>query len=208
MDTQLLNTRQRLLEAAGEVFAERGFQAATVKEICQRAEANIAAINYHFRDKASLYSEVVKYTQQRAREKYAQALDTANSPEERLRQFILTALQRMLDPGRPAWHGRLMAREMMDPTPALDSIIHEAVVPLMKALYDTIREILGPAANDQRVQFAGRSIIAQCVYYSHSRPVIERLEHGFDYSPEGIKKIAAQVTDFSLAALKQMRSEA
>ena len=48
------NTRQRVLEAAGEVFAERGFRAATVREICQRAKANLAAVNYHFGDKERL----------------------------------------------------------------------------------------------------------------------------------------------------------
>src|SRR5579862_882776 len=151
MDTQLLTTRQRLLEAAGEVFAERGFQAATVKEICQRAEANIAAINYHFRDKNSLYAEVIKFTQQRAKEKYVQALDAAKTPEERLERFILTILQRILDVGRPAWHGKLMAREMIDPTPALDPIVKESVVPLLKMFHDTIREILGPGVDESKV---------------------------------------------------------
>jgi len=208
MDTQLNNTRQRLLEAAGEVFAERGFQAATVKEICQRAEANIAAINYHFRDKTSLYAEVVRYTQERAKEKYVQALDSIQTPEERLQKFITTVLQRILDVGRPAWHGKLMAREMIDPTPALDSIVKESVVPLLKMLHDTIREILGPGVDETKVHFAARSIIGQCLYYSHSRPVIERLDPEFDYSPTGIQKIAGNVNEFSLAALKQLRNQA
>jgi AcrR family transcriptional regulator len=207
MDTQLLNTRQRLLEAAGEVFAERGFQAATVKEICQRAEANIAAINYHFRDKSSLYAEVVGYTQQRAKEKYVQALDAVHTPEERLRAFIGTIFQRIFDTGRPSWHGRLMAREMFDPTPVLDSIVKDSVVPLLKMLHDTIRAILGPTADETTVQFAARSIIGQCLYYSHSRPVIERLDPEFDYSAAGVKKIATHVADFSLAALKGLKKE-
>jgi AcrR family transcriptional regulator len=54
------DTQQRLLEAAGQVFAERGYEAATVREICQRADVNIAAVNYYFRDKERLYIEAVK----------------------------------------------------------------------------------------------------------------------------------------------------
>jgi len=50
--------RRRLLEAAGEVFAEHGFKGATIQEISQRASANIASVNYHFRDKETLYHEV------------------------------------------------------------------------------------------------------------------------------------------------------
>ena len=54
-----LETRRRLLDAAGEVFAEKGFAKATVREICQKAEANIAAVNYHFGDKEKLYAAVL-----------------------------------------------------------------------------------------------------------------------------------------------------
>ena len=63
-------TRRQLLEAAGEVFATAGFRNATVREICRRAGANLAAVNYHFGDKEALYAEVLRYAQQKAFEKY------------------------------------------------------------------------------------------------------------------------------------------
>lgn len=55
-------TRERILQAAAEVFADSGFERATVREICSRASVNVAAINYHFRDKENLYIEVLKYS--------------------------------------------------------------------------------------------------------------------------------------------------
>src|SRR5947207_8694438 len=58
------DTRQRLLEAAGEVFAERGFRDATVQEICRRADANIAAVHYHFADKEQLYRAIIQYAEE------------------------------------------------------------------------------------------------------------------------------------------------
>jgi AcrR family transcriptional regulator len=196
-------TRARLLEAAGEVFAERGFQAATVKEICQRAQANIAAVNYHFRDKNSLYLEVLRYTSQRAREKYAPpSADPSKSAEERLREYVLKFVLRILDTGRPAWHGKLMAREMVEPTAALDELVKESVVPNIRMLESIIRELLGPKVDADTIRMMANSIIGQCLYYSHARPVIERLNPSFDYSEKGIHKIAVHVANFSLSALR------
>src|SRR5215475_15617031 len=92
-DRTRTDTRQRVLEAAGEVFAARGFRAATVREICQRAKANLAAVNYHFGDKERLYAAVLQYTFHCA-EPYPLDLGLGGeaSEEERLRAFIRSHL--------------------------------------------------------------------------------------------------------------------
>jgi len=206
-DPELLATRQQILEAAGEVFAEAGFRNATVREICTRAKVNIAAVNYHFGDKEKLYAEVLRYSQQKCLEKYPPFLDVSPTapPEERLRAYILSFLLRIFDKGPSAWQGKLMSREMVDPTAALDSIIAEKFRPMAEQLRDIVAEILQRPPGDEAVRLCGFSIVSQCVFYHHCRPVLVRLYP--DQPPMdtvGAAHLADHITGFTLAALKNL----
>src|ERR1700731_3001897 len=111
-------TRDKILSAAGEVFAEQGLEGATIRAITERAGVNVAAVNYHFRDKGELYTRIVLDACS-ARAAWRDAMAEApDSPEERLRSLIYHFLQYLLDPDRPAWKRRLMAPEKGDPTTA------------------------------------------------------------------------------------------
>ena len=199
------DTRQRLLEAAGEVFAEKGFRSATVREICSRAGANVAAVNYHFGDKDRLYAAVLKYAHRRALEKFPPSLGLPESAsaEDRLKVFIRSFLYRVLDEGRPSWHGKLMTRELADPTAALDSLVEESIRPTYETLTGIIGEMLGKAASSDLRYFAN-SIVGQCVFYCHAAPVLERLAPGKFKSSE-IERLAEHISQFSLCALRQPR---
>src|SRR5690349_6688442 len=96
------NPRERLLEAAGEIFAEKGFKGATVREIIDRAGVNIAAVNYYFRDKERLYIETVKHAACGEPEDMRLEWPPATSPVVKLRDFIRFQLRKFLDPSRPA----------------------------------------------------------------------------------------------------------
>ncbi|MBT5382627.1 MAG: helix-turn-helix transcriptional regulator, partial [Phycisphaerae bacterium] len=61
-----MSTREGILNAAMSVFGEHGFRGGTVRDICDRAGANVAAVNYHFHDKASLYAEVLQHAYRNA----------------------------------------------------------------------------------------------------------------------------------------------
>src|SRR5262245_65476923 len=145
-------TRERILDAAAAVFAEQGFRAATVRDICARAGANIAAINYHFGDKAGLYAQVVEHQCVGAQTRNPIVMDPASPAEQRLAAFIRAFLSRILDEDAPAQHTRLMSREMVEPTPALDRVVSTTIRPTFEVLSSIVRELLGPAATPRLVR--------------------------------------------------------
>jgi AcrR family transcriptional regulator len=206
---QHAQTRLQLLEAAGEVFAEVGFREATVREICRRAGANIAAINYHFGDKETLYLEVLRYAQKCAYETHplVPGVQADTPAEEKLRAYIYSFLRRIFDKDRTAWHGRLMSREMIEPTSALDMLVNERMQPMAATLWLIVAELLHCPPQDERVRLCASSVVSQCVFYHHCRPVLERLHSSLIPTDDaGIDRLAEHITQFSLTAIKSLAS--
>jgi len=206
-ESDQLVTRKRLLEAAGEVFAEKGFKAATVRDICCKAGANVAAVNYHFGDKEKLYVAVLQLAQVCARERYADGSSDmpGASAEHRLHTIVHTFLRRLLDEGRPAWQGKLMARELIDPTPALNTVVDQNIKREFEQLGRIVQELSGGRLDAHNVRRCTASIIGQCLFYRHAAPVIQRISPELKYDPAGIDYLADHVTQFSLAAIRHMR---
>ena len=201
------DTRQRLLEAAGEVFAERGFRDATVQEICRRADANIAAIHYHYADKEQLYRAVIQYAEGRAEDSPPADSTTDTSPEKRLRAHIESFLLRLLDEGHPAWLGKLMAREMSQPTPALDVIVQEKISSTYRRVDAIVRELLGPGVAEDDVRACVLSVQGQCLFYRHCHPVLVGLFPGVSFGPAQVPELAEHITRFSLAGIRAVVRE-
>ncbi len=199
------DTRSKLLDAAGQVFAESGFQAATVREICARAGVNIALVNYHFGDKLELYTEVLRYSVGASGNGIInQAIASTAPPEEAFRELIHAMLLRVCRADRPGWHFRLMMHEFAQPTPAMESVINET----MRPVYDRFRELIGIMRNLTRdhdqVRLSTHSVIGQVVHYAHAHHVISRVWPELELNPERIEQIATHIADFSLAGLGQM----
>ncbi|HUR28056.1 MAG TPA: CerR family C-terminal domain-containing protein [Planctomycetota bacterium] len=205
-----LDTRLRLLEAAGPVFARRGFREATVREICQQADVNVAAINYHFGDKLELYSQTLGRCMREGLARYPADLGLPQnaSAGERLFAFVHSFLLRILGDGHPDWQGQLLAREMMEPTVALDRLVEELIRPLFKQLCAIVSDLLGERAAPGQVILCARSIVSQCVFYHHSRPVLQRLSPNESMGADHILRLARHITDFSVAALTHLDAPA
>ena len=204
-----VGTEERLLEAAGEIFAEYGYRATTVRHICEKAKANVAAVNYHFGDKDGLYLAVLRRLNKLHNEKNPTnpGLGPKAAPEKKLRAFIGAMMHRMLDENSPDWQMKLMAREMIEPTHALDAMVEESVRPLQHELEAIVREFLGAEARDEVVRLSTLSVASQCVFYHHCRAIISRLFPDRDYGSQHIDTLVEHITQFSLTALKNYAKE-
>jgi AcrR family transcriptional regulator len=194
--------RERLLETAGQVFAEKGFQAGTIRDICRRAGTNIASVNYYFGDKERLYIESVKNAHGMV-VAGMRKLDwpEGTSPERKLADFIQAFVARLTDPDRPRWFAQLMMREMAQPTAACAELVRDNIRPVAGILIGILREILPAHWPRWKYLLVGTSIISQCVFYCQNRPIIEELAGPEDCQHFDTATLTDHITHFALAAL-------
>lgn len=202
-------TRAKLLAAATAVFAERGFHAATVREISLRAGANVAAVNYHFRDKLGLYTEVLRAVVTSVGQDIKRTAFERDLPaEERLRMAVKVWISRLYGTDRPSLPFRLMRHELLRPTPALTKVVDEVIRPNYDRLRSTVAELLGLPADHETTRLCVHSVMGQALLYPVAAPVLARLWPQFTMTPAELERIADHVANFSLAALRNFKAKA
>lgn len=194
------DARQRLLEAAAEVFADAGFEGASVRQITARAGANIAAVNYYFRDKETLYIEAVKYAHVCSTSGEMQReLPPDLPPADKLNLFIRGMVRAMHVPASPAMM-KLMMREMADPGKAAHVVVEEFIRPMAFRLRGILGELL-PDIPEAKLLMTGFSVIGQILYYRQNRPISE-LIFGKDHVEQLTEEMVADhVVAFTFKAL-------
>lgn len=195
------DTRQRVLQAAGAIFANKGFDATTVREICQRAGANQAAVNYYYRDKESLYLAAVEHAHCAGMDETAPSWAPGTPPEEKLRQFLEGMLSHLLDPNRPDWHTQLMMRELSFPTDACVRLVDAYIRPKADLLGSIVAELLPPSVPLEDRNLVCFSIVGQCLFYRCQRPIAELLVGSDEFARYDVARLTLHITRFSLAAI-------
>ena len=193
-------TKVKLLEAAGEEFAEKGFEGATVRAICDRAGTNLAAVNYHFGDKEQLYEQAVLHAHRCGPGMPHDELIEAATPAEALREYVSAFLSNVVALKSPTWHQTLMLREMVNPTRASEALVRESIRPRFERLSAIIRQLC-PGADDRRVQALAFSVVGQCLHYKLTRSISERLVGSEAFDRLDLDYLTDHVTRFTLAAL-------
>jgi len=195
--------RERILSAAGREFAERGYEAATVRDICLAAGVNLAAVNYYFGDKQRLYVESVKHAhEQRARQVPLPEWAAGTPAAQKLKDFISNFLERMLGFGQPPWQVRLMMREVLHPTDACRELVEDYVRPRFELLVSILDELIDGQLPQTELRRVALSIIGQCFLYRAAGDVVGMLVPREELtSHHALMPLADYVTGYALAAL-------
>ncbi len=196
-----LEPRARLLEAAGQIFAEKGFKGGTVREIIQRAGVNIAAVNYYFRDKEGLYVEAVKAAACGSPERTALPEWLPGTPPEvKLADFIRFEVRHIRDGKSKPWHRQLMMQELARPTPACAELVASRIRPRAEALGAILQELL-PDLPKARRNLIAHSIVGQCIFHHLAQPIVALLVGEEEFRTYDVDRLAEHIVAFSLAAL-------
>jgi AcrR family transcriptional regulator len=205
-------TKQRLLGAAAQLFAERGFHGTKIRDIADRARVNLAAAHYHYGSKRDLYLEVLRaqfaeiraLLAERGVVRSAQELGTLSRRQlaELLRARTIAMLD-MLIGSPPGLHGTLMHREMLDPSEALPVIVGEFIVPMIDELGQIVSH-LAPALTQAEVERCVFSVVAQALFYRSTMPAMLHLLGRKSYPRGTSARLADHITTFSLGGMEHL----
>ena len=205
--SQDLSTKERIIETAGDIFGNQGFRAATIRSIAKAAKVNVAAINYHFGDKETLYRTVLKSIFAKGFETFPPVgpLAPDQDPERQLQRFITDMFYRLASQegwGGYSGKGKLIAREFFDSTGAFDDIVEIYIKPHRDALLSILAGLCDTTSLDPRLKPCAVSILGQCIYYAFAVPVIEKVAPECALTQENLDQLANHVYLFSLGGIR------
>ena len=207
-DREYLGTRERLLVSAEEEFSLCGYEAATVRSICQRAYANVAAVKYHFGSKERLYAEVLLnfIAGQAKKYPYQQAIIVGSSPAERLEYFIGNFLRSMCcAEAQKLALAKLVLEEIVNPTPLFNELVTAVMEPIHKTVRSIIYAFLGDDACESAVRACSAGVMGQVLFYLQNRTIIESMYNDVSFDEAGLSRIIHHITIFSLGGIEHWK---
>ncbi len=198
-------TRERIIDAACNIFGQRGFREATHEMICGQAEVNKAAINHHFGGKKSLYRAVWQHLLDAADREHPVS---GNLPEdataiERLETHVRSLLSRHYGEGSSWQLARLRDLERVNPSGLVDDIRRSHHGRNRTRMLSVLAELLGDEASRSTIEFYETSVLA-LARAGWSRSAIPGADGG-EVRPIGTRKLntlAKQITQFLLAGIE------
>lgn len=206
------DAKERLLAAAGPMFADRGYEAVSTRDLSRRAKVNLSAIAYHFGGKRGLYDAVIGRVlddMAPVRTLVMNTVETGMTDAERdasvlpdlVRRFVRTIVTLLTHPDFQLWRMQLMLREITQPSDSFAVIMERHIVPLQNSVARMVAAATDRPASDPRTIILSHAVISQMLHFGIARNVLlTRLEWP-NYTPERIETVIAVTTDIIFAML-------
>lgn len=199
-------TKERILDTAEVLFAQKGYQAVSVREITSAAKCNLAAVNYHFGNKENLYLEVFRSRwvprAMRVRESFRKSLARQESLSEAnvVRALAQAFVEGPLSDEERLRHSQLMTREMTQPSKAFEHVAEQVIQPFFEEVSDKLDSVLTDKLGEEKMLLNIFSIFAMVLYFNFARVAVSRLT-GREYDTSFRALLVEQITKFSLGGL-------
>ncbi|MDD3119173.1 MAG: CerR family C-terminal domain-containing protein [Victivallales bacterium] len=194
-----MDTKQKIFEKALDAFAARGYKRTTVRDICRRADVNVAAINYHFGGKAELYAEVFAYlfsaTQYGLGENFRPAVG-AEEAERFLQVFLRQLVPLRQDNRVRSLKRRIMLHELFDPSENFTELMEKYIRPDVKVVAGWLK-LCRPDLNEAELMLKFFALLAEGIFYFEHENFVASLA-GADYVEKNIDAIVAQIMEHAL----------
>jgi AcrR family transcriptional regulator len=195
-------TRARLIDAAGRVIADVGFDRALGRDIAAAAGTNPAAINYHFGGRDRLYRAVLLEAEQRlvTVDQIREVRRRGGSPAQTLRDVIALAVRNVA--GREGWHFSVILREIAAPTAVLDELFAEELAPKMVEVLAVVAAVMALPHTHPAVRRGMVSLASQIAFLFQNRYMLGKLLPGLNSDPAVLAELEEHMYEFTLAGLK------
>ena len=206
-------TKERILLAAAELFAQHGYHGTTHQMMSEKAKVNIAAINYHFGSKENLYLKVWGFLYEVAMEDYGDFINEGDPAEDKLRQFINWRVEAVTDKGLKGYLCQIGRKEMNKPSPIHNELEKLYMQDKRTWFFSIISDIVGHELDPPSI-----AMIAFCIYSPliHLIEVMNIMESSLERDSkekfaafwENKQNLADNIYKFALAGLKEVSVKA
>ena len=200
------DTRDRILSAAQKLFAEKGFDSTSVRDITTEAGCNVASVNYHFGGKDNLYLETFRTMLAMLRGQRLALLEEliGREPAPTLEEFLESFAVGFIDPLANESRGRLfmalVSREMVDPRLPSDVFFKEFVHPVLERAMVALSEF-GPRLEPETARMCIMAMVGQLLHALRAHHLFAHHDHTLGY-PEYLKKYIPHFVRFAAGGIR------
>lgn len=202
------DTRSKILDVAAVEFSRRGFEGASLREICKEAGVVVSAVKYHFGGKEKLYEEVWRVASVHMQSvEPMPTLDDGDDPETTLRQFMAWFMRLVIVQGQEReWTGNLLSQEMLQPTTtAFQPFVEECCKPVRDEFQRLVHAISREGVGPRKTEHIVYALIAMCTNSKHYGQIYSALGYEVPTTVQGVNRLAATLAELAIGGIRSFR---